>query len=133
MIKGPGKNALINNRRKNIEKLVEKTGLYINLNNFINHRNKKFNYTIWNQEKLAGFAILKPENKTLELELIVTNTGKGFGTQLLNRIKNNSKNKFNTINLVSLPKAMPFYKRHGFTSKNIHYPSAFTYNLKKHV
>jgi len=125
MIKGPGPGANVDKYKNNLQQIIKNRKIYINLDEFLKNRNKNFNYTVWNN-KLVGFALLKPNKNILNLELIVTQ--KGYGKQLINRIKLNSKNKFKYIELVSLPAARNFYIKQGFV-KNGNYK--FKFNLKK--
>jgi len=119
VIRGPGKNAKFNKYINKAKQLTNNSGEYLNFNNFLNKntRNKNFNYTIFNNKKFVGFAIVKPTNKNLSIELIVAKRSeprKHYGALLMNRIKQNSKEKFNKLTLVSVPKARSFYTRQGF-------------------
>lgn len=114
MIKGPGKNAGVNKNK--LQQIINSRKLYVNLNGFLENRNKNYNYTIWNNNhKMAGFALLKPNKNELNIEFIVTKAGtKGYGKALINKIKINSKNTFNKLKLTSLPSARNFYIKQGF-------------------
>ena len=76
------------------------------------------NYVMMRNNKISGFAVVSHKNKNLHLDVIVTQ--KGLGSQLINQIIKNAKNKKITLN--SVPKAVGFYKRHGFTRNNVQNP-----------
>jgi N-acetylglutamate synthase-like GNAT family acetyltransferase len=75
------------------------------------------NYVMLNKNgKLHGFAIIRKYDGIMVLDLIGANRGKGYGRQMMERIINNAKKKgVETIFLNSVPSAVNFYKKFGFT------------------
>ena len=87
---------------------------------FLNNRGQ--NYTLKNQGVLKGFAILghNKANGTVVLGLIGTSAeaGKGYGTALMKRIRNNARNRGVPMVVIHDPvgPARGFYKKFGATS-----------------
>jgi hypothetical protein len=101
-VRGPGNAGVTHNSVKNIFKAQK---IHLNIDDYIKNRNPNYNYTVWNNNKMSGFAFLKPSKNTLELELIMTRPGQGYGTALIKKIKQNAKVP---ITLISLPAARKF-------------------------
>jgi len=88
-------------------------------------RNKSMNYSVFNNNKLVGFAVLKKGKGTWILELIGTNARKGIGKQLMGKIISNATNrKVNSIVLEPVSSAIGFYTKLGFIPT-----SQFTYKM----
>lgn len=130
MIRGPGnvvnKNAakqfLKNKYKNNFSKNVQFQFLFKSA--FLNKN--RFNYSVYNGNKMVGFALLTPNGQNLALQLIVTNEKKGYGKQLMNKIKANAGNR--RIILNSLNNAREFYVKQGFKPNG---RSQFTYTRKQ--
>ena len=129
IIEGPGN---IANKKKAMN-LVRPQGIWIaaSVKNAFNVP-RNHNYAVYNNGKFVGFALLSPENnKTLYLNVIVTEPGHGYGSALINRIKSNARKKnFKKINLNSVNEARKFYEKMGFKkSSNIRIPSRFSFTF----
>lgn len=112
IIKGPHKNLNL----KNAQKLINNHKIWLDVAEFINDKTSVYTAFNNNNKTLKGFAIIKPiqNTKNLKIELIVTKPKQGFGTALIQKIKNNAKIKYAKLKLVSLPKAETFYYKQNF-------------------
>ena len=114
-----GPNKLLNKSlRKNARRLVKTT---INKNWFRDaYKFSNRHYTVINtQGKLVGFALVNKNHRNqkgdMRIRLIGTNTGKGIGRLLMNRIIANARNRgLKTVTLESVPEARGFYNKLGF-------------------
>lgn len=113
MIKGPGralKNSMLRNALKlrgNVrEGYVREMWTYLN---------KNMNYSVLKKGKLVGFAIVKRDGSTWNIQLICTLPRMGFGKQLVHKIVTNAKKRgAQNIQLHSIPSSIPFYEKLGF-------------------
>jgi ribosomal protein S18 acetylase RimI-like enzyme len=131
-IKGPGgalNNTMLNNAFRFRGNPREIPNGYFR-NTFLT-RNKTMNYSVFNNNKLVGFAILKKGNRKWSLELIGTDPKKGIGRLLMTKIISDAKKSGNVNSIVLEPvaSAIDFYKHLGFKPTN----SQFTYamNIKR--
>jgi len=129
-IRGPGKVITKNNAKSFINRRFTNNKNVIFFKTavgtaFLN--NRSFNYSIFNNNKLVGFALVTPEGKILNLEVIVTNSGKGYGKNLINKLKTNGRVQgFSKIYLNSVNSAINFYKKLGFQQVG---PKSFSFLL----
>jgi GNAT superfamily N-acetyltransferase len=108
MIQGPGNVVIQNKYKNNLSKNIHFQFLFKSA--FLNKN--RFNYAIYDGNRMAGFALLTPNGSNLALQLIVTNEKKGYGRQLMNKIKLNAGGR--KIILNSLNNARNFYTKQGF-------------------
>ena len=86
------------------------------------------NYAVYNNGNFVGFALLTPNNKTLNLNLIATKPKRGYGKVLMNKIKANARaNGFHHINLYAVNNAVEFYTKQNF--KKVPFSQTFRFNL----
>ena len=130
---GPGK-ALNNHVKQDARNIISSTVTNGYFMDEWKHRNKKRNYSIWNENgKFSGFAILEKPKGTrgiIHINLIGAVKGRGIGGHLLKHILVNTYEKklgrgIRHVNLNSVTNAIPFYKKFGFREKgpvnNNHY------------
>lgn len=90
-------------------------------------------YIAEKNSKLLGYAVvenIKNKNKNVRLlNLLVTLPEGGVGKKIINRIKQNSKNK-NIIKLQSVQSAVGFYKKMRF---NVSTPKNYNYSKNNYV
>lgn len=82
------------------------------------NRNRSGNYSIWENRRFAGFALVDKHKKPRhwKIELIGAKQGQGIGRRLLNEIKRNAvKARVQFLNLNSVNTAVGFYVKQGFT------------------
>ena len=132
-ILGPGK-ALSDNLKQKAKNIISETVTNVYFYDEWRLRNKKRNYSIWNENgKFSGFAIIEKPKGTrgiIQINLIGAVKGRGIGSQLLKQILVNAYDKklgrgIRRVNLNSVTNAIPFYKKFGFkekgTKNNNHY------------
>lgn len=125
-IRGPGNTVNKKAAKELLPKNNKNIPLHIALNLATGRRNH--NYAVYNNGNFVGFALLTPNNKTLDLNLIATNPNRGYGKVLMNRIKANARaNGFKYINLYPVNNAVGFYGKQNF--KQVPFSQTFRFEV----
>lgn len=120
-VRGPNRNLNVNAATQLVQYNVGNTR---NIRHFGYYPNQRSFSVLGNNGRLQGFAIVKPNKwmsngNVVELKIIGVRENlrsKGIGKAILNAIKKAYTNK--NIILNSVPKAVNFYRREGFTNNN---------------